>query len=67
MISSFLETVQLRRQDVDIKRREVVIRQLKKRGEFQRVVPVPSSLYWEIMNYYLKRSVEDKIFNVSIR
>jgi integrase len=61
------EVVQLRRQDVDIKRRAVVIRQLKKRGEFQRVVPVPSSLYWEVMNYYLERTVEDKIFNITIR
>jgi len=61
------EAVQLRRQDVDSKRRVVVIKQLKKREEFQRVVPVPSSLYWEIMNYYLERTVEVKIFNISIR
>jgi len=61
------EVIQLRRQDMDIKRRAVVIRQLKKREEFQRVVPVPSSLYWEIMNYYLERTVEVKIFNMSIR
>jgi len=39
------EAVQLRRQDVGSKRRVVVIRQLKRRGEFQRVVPVPSNLY----------------------
>ena len=31
------------------------------------MVPVPSSLYWEIMNYYLERTVEVKIFNVSLR
>ncbi|MEM0004322.1 MAG: site-specific integrase [Desulfurococcaceae archaeon] len=61
------EVVQLRRQDVDIKRKTVVIRQLKKRGEFQRVVPVPSNLYWEIMTYYLERTVEDRVFNVSVR
>jgi len=61
------EVVQLRRQDADVKRKTVVIRQLKKRGEFQRVVPVPSSLYWEIMTYYLDRTAEDRVFNVSVR
>jgi integrase len=59
--------VQLRRQDVDIKRKTVLIRQLKKRGEFQRVVPVPSNHYWEIINYYLERAAEDKVFNITIR
>jgi site-specific recombinase XerD len=59
--------VQLRRQDVDSKRRVVVIRQLKKREEFQRVVPVPSNLYWEIMTYYLERTAENRVFNVSVR
>jgi site-specific recombinase XerD len=59
--------VQLRRQDVDIKRRAVVIRQLKKRGEFQRVVPVPSNLYWEISTYCLERTAEDRVFNITIR
>jgi len=61
------EVVRLRRQDVDPKRRAVVIRQLKKREEFQRVVPVPSNLYWEIMTYYLERTAEDKVFNITIR
>jgi integrase len=61
------EAVQLRRQDVDIKRRAVVIRQLKKRGEFQRVVPVPSNLYWEILTYYLERTAEDRVFNLTVR
>ena len=61
------EVVQLRRRDVDSKRRVVVIKQLKKRDEFQRVVPVPSNLYWEVMNYYLDRTAEDRVFNISIR
>jgi site-specific recombinase XerD len=26
-----------------------------------------SSLYWEIMTYYLERTVEDKVFNITIR
>jgi integrase/recombinase XerD len=26
-----------------------------------------SSLYWEIMNYYLEQTVEDKVFNITIR
>jgi integrase len=59
------EAVQLRRQDVDSKRRVIVIRQLKKRGEFQRVVPVLSNLYWKIwkiMTYYLERTVENRVF-----
>jgi integrase len=61
------KAVQLRRQDIDSKRRVIVVRQLKKRGKFQRVIPVPSSLYWEIMKYYLDRVVEDKPFNITIR
>jgi len=61
------EAVQLRRQDVDVRRRAVVIRQLKKRGEFQRVVPVPSNLYWEILTYYLERTAEDRVFNLTVR
>ena len=31
------------------------------------MVPVPSNLYWEIMTYYLERTVEDRVFNVSVR
>jgi integrase len=61
------EAVQLKWRDVDSKRRVVAIRQLKKREEFQRVVPVPSNLYWEMMAYYLERTVEDRIFNITIR
>jgi len=57
----------LKKREVDPKRRVVVIKQLKKREEFQRVVPVPSNLYWEIMTYYLERTVEDRVFNVSVR
>jgi len=59
--------VQHRNRDVDIKRKTVVIRQLKKRGVFQRVVPVLSILYWEIMKYHLERTAENKVFNVSLR
>jgi integrase len=61
------EVVELKRREVDPKRRVAVIKQLKKREEFQRVVPVPSSLYWEIMTYYLERTAEDRVFNVSVR
>jgi len=61
------EAVLLTRRDLDAKRRIVVIKQLKKRGEFQRVVPVPSSLYWDIMAYYLDRVVEERLFNISTR
>ena len=31
------------------------------------MVPVPSNLYWEIVTYYLERTVEDRVFNVSVR
>jgi site-specific recombinase XerD len=62
-----VEVVQLKRRDVDSKRRVVVVRQLKRRGEFQRVVPVPSNLYWEIVTYYLERAAKDRVFNVSVR
>jgi len=61
------EVVQLRRQDVDPKGRAVVIGQLKKREEFKRAVPLPSSLYWEIMTYYLDRTAKERVFNVSVR
>ena len=30
-------------------------------------MPVPSSLYWEIKTYYLDRTAEDRVFNVSVR
>ena len=59
--------MQLKRRDVDSKRRVVVVRQLKRRGEFQRVVPVLSNLYWEIMTYCLERTVEGRVFNVLVR
>jgi len=56
------EALRLRREDFDLKRRTVRIRQLKKRGEFYRIVPVPSRLFWEIIERYLRREFTDYLF-----
>jgi site-specific recombinase XerD len=56
------EAVRLTREDVDVRERCIRIRQLKKRGEFQRVVPVPSGLFWEIMERYLRRVATKHLF-----
>lgn len=52
------EALKLRARDVDTRARTVRIRQEKKRQEFHRVVPVPSRLYWTIMERYLARLPE---------
>lgn len=49
------ETLQLKLGDLDFKEKTIRIRQEKKRGEFTRVVPVPSRLYWDIMERYARR------------
>jgi Site-specific recombinase XerD len=61
------EALALRREDVDVKNRTIRIRQLKKRGEFSRVVPVPSRLFWEIMERYLRKNPGDRLFEISDR
>ena len=61
------EVLALTREDVDPRRRVVRVRQLKKKGEFRRVVPVPSALYWDIMGRYLDRVVGERLFEISDR
>ena len=56
------EAIKLTREDVDLRERCIKLRQLKKRGEFQRVVPVPSDLFWEIMERYLRRVATKHLF-----
>jgi len=60
------EALALTKEDIDTKERVVRIKQSKKRGEFYRVVPIPSGLFWEIMDRYLWR-VEGKLFDISER
>jgi site-specific recombinase XerD len=56
------EAVKLTREDIDVRERCIKLRQLKKRGEFQRVVPVPSNLFWEIIERYLRRVATKHLF-----
>ena len=60
------EALALTKADIDTKERVVRIKQSKKRRESYRVVPVPSGLFWEIMDRYLWR-VEDLLFDISER
>lgn len=39
------EALRIRKEDLDFKRRTVRIKQLKKKRDFHRIVPVPSSLF----------------------
>jgi len=62
------EALALTREDVDVKRRVVRIRQLKKKAkEFVRTVPVPSSLFWEVMERYLNKTATDRLFTITDR
>jgi len=49
------EALRLRLEDLDLKERVVRIKQEKKRGEFARIVPVPSKLFWEVAERYARR------------
>jgi len=49
------EALRLRVGDLDTRYRVVKIRQEKKGREFHRIVPVPSDLFWEILESYLAR------------
>jgi len=51
---------------LDFESRAVRIRQRKKRTEFIRVIPVPASLFWEIIERYVWR-VEHRLFPISDR
>jgi len=63
------EALRLKLGDLDFKEKTVRIRQEKKRGEFTRVVPVPSRLFWDIMERYAKRipHKESRLFEISDR
>ena len=63
------EALALTKEDISIERDGTVvvrIRQLKKGGEFHRLVPVPSSLYRDIIRRYLTR-IEGKLFEITDR
>jgi site-specific recombinase XerD len=60
------EALKLSKSDIDLKSRAIRIRQMKKRTEFVRIVPIPAGLYWDIMDRYVWR-VEDKLFEISER
>ncbi len=63
------EALRLRGEDIDLKHRTIKIHQEKKGREFHRIVPVPSTLFWEIMERYLLRlpSNDIPLFKVSDR
>jgi len=63
------EALKLKLKDLDFKEKTVKIRQEKKREEFIRVVPVPSRLYWDIMERYARRipHKESRLFELSDR
>jgi len=60
------EALELTKSDIDFKSRTIRIRQKKKRALYFRLVPVPSALFWDIMDRYVWR-VEDKLFEISER
>jgi integrase len=55
------EALELTKEDLDFEGRAIKIKQRKKRFEFVRVVPVPASLYWEIVGRYIWR-VDSRLF-----
>jgi len=61
--------LRLRLEDLDFKERVVRIKQEKKRGEFVRVVPVPSKLFWEVAERYARRLLHrtTPLFDISER
>jgi len=60
------EALLLSREDLDPRERTVRVRQLKKRGEAFRLVPVPSPLFWDIVDSYLWRA-EGRLFAITKR
>jgi len=63
------EALKLKLSDLDFKEKTVKIRQEKKREEFARIVPVPSKLFWDIMERYARRfpSKESRLFEITDR
>mgnify|MGYP000008671123 CR=1 FL=1 len=63
------EALKLRVEDIDLKARTVRIHQEKKGGEFHRIVPIPSNLFWEIIERYLRRfpRKDMKLFDITDR
>ena len=63
------EALSLRVRDLDFRNRTVRIRQLKKKGEFIRIVPVPSEYFWRVMREYvsLLPSRDSRLFEITDR
>jgi len=63
------EALKLKLGDLDFKEKTVRIRQEKKREEFTRVVPVPSRIFWDVMERYSRRIPhrEALLFEISDR
>ena len=61
--------MKLRLSDLDFKEKTVKIGQEKVRAQFHRIVPIPSSLFWEVMERYSRRiaSKDDLLFPISER
>jgi len=63
------EALKLKLGDLDFKEKTVKIMQEKKGAQHPRIVPIPSSLFWEVMERYSRRiaSKEDPLFPISDR
>jgi integrase len=61
------EALSLTKSDVDRRGKVVKIRQLKKKSEFVRIVPVPNELFWNIISRYVERITSDKLFTITYR
>ncbi len=61
------ELLGLRKEDVDLERHVIVIKQLKKRKEKYRVIPVPVDWYWFYMGRYYALVKSDRLFDLSAR
>jgi len=58
------EALRLSREDIELENRAI---RFKKRGEFTRIVPVPSRLFWDVIEWYIRKYTGDKVFEISER
>ena len=65
------EIIELKLGSIDFEHRTVTITQLKKRGMFKRIIPIPSNLFWQIIRNYVNTlpfvNSEEKLFSISVR
>lgn len=63
------EALNLMVEDMDYENKTVKIHQEKKGEEFERIVPIPSQLFWTIVERYLKKFPDEKrsLYSISNR